>query len=228
MPSSSSIVNKQKNQQRFINSLFDLMLKKHSISFFVAIVLITPITVFAIVNWMEHRWAALPVFKGENYTLRDFSMRNQNGNVVTLTDWKDKIVVVDFFFTHCNSICPKMTRNLKKVQEAYAGNSGLLLNSFSVDPGRDSVGRLKAFATQFGIGNNWHLLTGNKTDIYRLARNSFSVVATEGDGGDGDFIHSEKLVLIDKQKHIRGYYSGTSDSDVQQLITDIQKLKDEK
>jgi protein SCO1/2 len=114
------------------------------------------------------------------------------------------------------------------VQAAYANNEQLLLNSFSVDPTRDSVERLKTYANQFGIGGNWNLLTGNKTDIYRLARKSFSVVATDGDGGDQDFIHTEKLVLIDKQKCIRGYYSGTADSDVQQLITDIKKLQNEK
>lgn len=202
------------------------MLKKHSISFFVAIVLITPISVFAIVNWMEKKWADLPVYKGENYTLADFSLQNQNGQTVSLKDWNNKIVVVDFFFTHCLSICPKLTKNLKRVQAAYATDPALLLNSFSVDPTRDSVGRLKAYANQFGLAGNWNLLTGNKTDIYRLAHKSFSVTAI--DGGEQDFIHTDKLVLIDKQNRIRGYYSGTSDSDVQQLITDIQKLKHEK
>jgi protein SCO1/2 len=204
------------------------MLKKHSISVFFAIVLITPITVFALVHWMEERWAALPVFTGENYTLRSFSMKNQDGKTVTLEDWNNKIVVVDFFFTHCTSICPKLTKSLKKVQAAYAGENDLLLNSFSVDPKSDTVERLRTYAHQFDIKANWNLLTGNKIDIYRLARKSFSVVVTDGDGGDQDFIHTEKLILIDKQKRIRGYYSGTSDSDVQQLITDIQKLNDEK
>ena len=204
------------------------MIKKHSISFLVAVVLITPITVFAIVNWMERKWSDLPVFKGENYTLADFQLHNQDGKTVTLRSWDNKIVVVDFFFTHCTSICPKLTNSLKKVQAAYANNEQLLLNSFTVDPTRDSVERLKAYAAQFDIGENWNLLTGDKADIYRLARKSFSVVATDGDGGDQDFIHTEKLVLIDKQKRIRGYYSGTADSDVQQLITDIKKLQNEK
>ncbi|HET7896781.1 MAG TPA: SCO family protein [Flavisolibacter sp.] len=192
-----------------------------------AIVLITPITVFAIVHWMELKWSSLPVFKGENYTLVDFQMKNQDGRTISLNDWNDKIVVVDFFFTHCTSICPKLTHSLKQVQAAYATDRQLLLNSFSVDPLRDSVERLQAYTSQFGIGGNWHLLTGNKMDIYRLARKSFSVVATDGDGGSQDFIHTEKLVLIDTHKRIRGYYSGTSDSDVQQLITDIKKIKNE-
>ena len=204
------------------------MLKKHSISLVVAIVLITPISVFALVHWMEKRWSALPVFDGVNYTLRDFSLKNQDGHAVTRADWNNKIVVVDFFFTHCSSICPRLTRSMKSVQAAYADKEDLLLNSFSVDPERDTVERLKAYARQFGLTGNWNLLTGNKADIYRLARNSFSVVATEGDGGREDFIHTEKLVLIDKQQRIRGYYNGTSDSDVQDLITDIQKLNDEK
>lgn len=204
------------------------MLKKYSISLVVAVVLIAPITVFALVHWMEKRWTALPVFEGASYTLRDFHLKNQDGQAVTVKDWNSKIVVVDFFFTHCTSICPKLTRSMKNVQAAYANKEDLLLNSFSVDPERDSVERLKAYARQFGINGNWNLLTGSKAAIYTLARKSFSVVATEGNGGEEDFIHTEKLVLIDKQQRIRGYYNGTSDSDVQQLITDIQKLNDEK
>lgn len=203
------------------------MLKKYSISLIIAVVLITPITVFAIVHWIENRGRALPVYKGENFTVRDFSLTNQNGQTVSLKDWKNKIVVADFFFTHCPLVCPKMTNNLKKVQAAFPGKKNLLFNSFSVDPVRDSVAQLALFAKKLGVSGDWNLLTGEKALIYRLARKSFSIAANDGDGGEHDFIHSDKLVLLDSQHRIRGYYSGTSDKDVLQLINDIKKLYNE-
>ena len=121
-----------------------------------------------------------------------------------------------------------MTKNLKQVRKKYEGDNEILFNSISVDPGRDNPGQLKAFARRFQAETvAWEFLTGNKRDIYKLARNSFMVVATDGDGGPDDFIHSEKLVLIDKQRRIRGYYNGTSDKETDQLVTDIKKLKNE-
>ncbi|HEV7333026.1 MAG TPA: SCO family protein [Flavisolibacter sp.] len=203
------------------------MLKKHSISLIIAVVLITPITVFAIVQWIENKGRELPVYKGENLTIADFSLSNQNGQNVTLQDWENKIIVADFFFTHCPVICPKMTSNIKKVQSAFSNKENLQFNSFSVDPERDSIAQLKVFAKKFGVAGNWNLLTGEKVIIYRLARESFSVAATDGDGGEHDFIHSDKLVLLDIRHRIRGYYSGTSDKDVLQLINDIKKLYNE-
>jgi protein SCO1/2 len=121
-----------------------------------------------------------------------------------------------------------MTNNLKSIVEMYKGDDNIIINSFTVDPERDSVDRLKKYAQQFGVKtNNWNFLTGNKREIYKLARNSFLIIATDGDGGPEDFIHSEKLVLIDKKKRIRGYYRGTDKRDVNQLINDINKLKHE-
>jgi len=120
-----------------------------------------------------------------------------------------------------------MTNSLKKVQQAFKEDE-ILIRSFSVDPERDSVAQLRKYAGQFGINtSNWELLTGDKKEIYKFARNGFMIVATDGDGGPNDFIHSEKLVLIDKQKRIRGYYDGTSGNQVKQLIADIKKLKHE-
>jgi protein SCO1/2 len=204
------------------------MLKKHSISLIIAVVLITPITIFAIVHWIENKGRALPVYKGENYTVSAFSLTNQNGQQVTLQSWKNKIVVADFFFTHCPLVCPKMTSNLKKVQATFSHKRDLQFTSFSVDPVRDSVAQLKSFANRFGITGNWDLLTGDKAAIYKLARKSFAVDANNGDGGRHDFIHSDKLVLLDTHHRIRGYYSGTSDKDVLQLINDIKKLYNER
>ena len=119
-----------------------------------------------------------------------------------------------------------MTANLQTVKAAF-DEKDVRFTSFSVDPERDSVQSLKVFADRFGIGGNWQLLTGAKPVIYDLARNSLAVAAGKEDGSEADFIHSEKLVLIDANLKIRGYYNGTSAAAAQQLIQDIKKLKDE-
>ena len=107
-----------------------------------------------------------------------------------------------------------------------AAESALLASE--PDPERDNPERLRSYVNKFSINtNNWQLLTGTKTEIYRLARNGFMIVATDGDGGPEDFIHSEKLVLIDKQRRIRGYYNGTNSAEVNNLINDIKKLQHE-
>ena len=170
----------------------------------------------------------LPILVNKGHQISDFQMINQAGKPVTTDNWKNKIVVVDFFFTHCPTICPKMTKHLKMVQQSFVNDSNFLINSFSVDPDRDSTVRLAAYASQFNIRGNWDLLTGNKKEIYRLARKSFLIVATDGDGGPNDFIHSEKLILIDREKRIRGYYNGTNENEVKQMIKDISRLRKEK
>jgi protein SCO1/2 len=161
------------------------------------------------------------------HVIDNFSLTNQQGNASSIKDWEGKIVVANYFFTHCPVVCPKMTYQLKRVQ-AYSGVKNLQLASFSVDPERDSVPNLQAFAKRFTINGNWQLLTGNKQQLYRLARKSFMLVATDGDGGPEDFIHSENLVLIDPQRRIRGYYEGTNEASVNQLIKDIQRLNNER
>ncbi|MDB5208282.1 MAG: hypothetical protein JWR72_3357 [Flavisolibacter sp.] len=201
---------------------------KYHVWLFVAAVVIFPVTVFAVVKWFENTYTALPVMGGESHKIAGFNLLNQHGGTTSLKEWHNKIVVADFFFTHCPVVCPKMTRSLKNVQGLYAGDKELLLTSFSVDPERDSVGQLKEYAARMAIRDNWLLLTGSKKEIYKLARNSFLITATDGDGGPQDFIHSELLVLIDKQKRIRGYYNGTLPSEVDNLVRDISRLKKEK
>ncbi len=205
------------------------MNNKLPIRLFVLMVFIVPLVAWALMNVYEKRIKALPVLGPKEHRAGDFLLINQDGKLKGIKDWDNKMVVVDFFFTHCPVICPKMTANLKKVSEVFRNDSSILINSFSVDPVRDSVPQLKQYAGRFGLpASNWDLLTGDKRNIYKLARNSFMVVATDGDGGPGDFIHSEKLVLVDQQKRIRGYYDGTDSQEVQQLIIDIKKLKNEK
>lgn len=192
-------------------------------------VFILPATAYALLTLYEKKFEPLPIIgKTKDHPISDFQLTNQNGESKSLVNWENRIVIADFFFTHCPSICPKMTNSLKKIQAAYTHDQHILINSFTVDPERDSAAQLKKYCERFGINNeNWDLLTGNKKDIYKLARNSFMIVATDGDGGPADFIHSEKLVLVDRQKRIRGYYNGTDEKEVNQLIHDIKKLKDE-
>ncbi len=200
------------------------------------IVFLIPISIYAVVNWYQETKGELPVLgksqikdgKEIEHTIADFNLTNQNAQQISLQQWQNKIVIADFFFTHCPSICPKMTANLKKVQAAFANDSSIHISSFTVDPERDSAAQLQHYGQQFSINTtNWDLVTGDKKELYKLARKSFLLVATDGDGGANDFIHSDKLVLIDKQQRIRGYYAGTEATDIQQLINDIKKLKNE-
>jgi protein SCO1/2 len=203
------------------------MMKKYGIWLFVVTVVVVPFTVFAVVKWYEQNYTKLPVLGPQGHTIADFKMKDQYGTTTSSKAWDNKIVVADFFFTHCPVVCPKMTRSLKNVQQLYAGDAELLITSFTVDPQRDSSAELLSYAKKMDIRDNWLLLTGDKKEIYRLARKSFLVVATDGDGGPDDFIHSELLVLVDKEKRIRGYYNGTDKADVEQLLLDIKRLKRE-
>lgn len=157
-----------------------------------------------------------------------FKMTDQNANVITDLTYKDKIYVADFFFTRCESICPQMTHYMAEVQEAFKADDDIMLLSFSVTPKIDSISVLKDYALKNGvIDSKWHLVTGDKKEIYKLARQSFFAVLDEGDGGQQDFIHTEQFILIDKNKQIRGFYDGTSKEEVEKLIKDIKILKKE-
>jgi protein SCO1/2 len=165
----------------------------------------------------------------KNHTIANFDLINQNGEEVTEQTFEDKIYVTDFFFTRCGTICPVMTTNMEVVQNEFLNDSEILLLSHSVTPVMDSVPILKTYADAKGVlSNKWHLVTGTKKEIYKLARKSYFAVLDEGDGGDQDFIHTEQFVLIDKKKRIRGYYDGTDLKDVQRLISDIRLLQQER
>jgi len=155
-----------------------------------------------------------------------FSLKNQNGETVTEKNYENKIYVADFFFTTCPGICIDMTRNMLKIQKKTLDNPNIMLLSFSVTPKIDSVAQLKKYALEKGIKDSkWNLLTGDKKQIYRLARESYFVVK-EGQGINS-MIHTENFVLIDPDKRIRGFYDGTNDEEIVELMDDIITLEKE-
>jgi protein SCO1 len=204
------------------------MIKKYSIWIFVAAIVFIPVTVFAIVKWYEVSYTRMPVMGGEDHRIADFELVSHTGATTSLADWENQVVIADFFFTHCTSVCPKMTRSMKRVQELFSDDKEVKMVSYTVDPERDTPERLSSYMESMNIRGNWIMVTGGKKDIYKLARNSFKIVATDGDGGPQDFIHSELLVLIDKHKRIRGYYNGTLPAEVDELLRDINRVKKEK
>jgi protein SCO1/2 len=169
---------------------------------------------------------------GQGHTIRYFNLINQNGKQFTGHELDGKIYVADFFFTSCGTICPEMTKQMKRIQEAFISDDRVMLVSFSVTPDEDSVEVLMRYAKKYGADTKkWNFLTGNKEEIYNLARKSYFIVkeAAEGedDGSGSDFIHTENFALIDTKKRIRGYYSGIRPSSVDSLISDIKILLEE-
>lgn len=186
------------------------------------LVIVVPVTAFGVTQWYESKFQRLPVLGPDKHIVGNFNFKDQWGQNINQDFWKGKIVVAGYFFTSCPSVCPKVIYQLQRVQ-AYAAKN-VLISSFTVDPERDSVGRLKAYAENHGIKSGWIFLTGDKISLYKFARTDLMIDATDGDGGPGDFIHSDKLVLIDPMKQIRGYYTGTDETEINRLIHDIDKL----
>ncbi|MDF3028181.1 MAG: electron transport protein SCO1/SenC [Fluviicola sp.] len=171
--------------------------------------------------------------KGFGHTIQQFSFTDQSGKSYGSKDLKGKIYVAEYFFTTCGTICPVMNAEMQRVQQAFKGNDSFKILSFTVDPETDSVAQMKLYADGHGADpKQWHFLTGDKKDLYQLARRSFFVLkpaeaANQGDVGS-DFIHTNYFVLVDTKKRIRGYYDGTDSKEVDKLIGDIRKLLEEK
>src|SRR5690554_2402537 len=185
---------------------------------------------------------------GEAKKVPDFSFTDQNGKTITNKDYLGKVYVVEFFFTTCPSICPKMNKNLVDIQDAFKGNTEFGVASFSINPAHDTTEVLKEYESQHGITNpNWHLLTGKKEDIYKLSNEGFNLYTAQDDEVEGGFEHSGNFALIDKNGFIRSrvlngnpviYYNGIiseaekTDEDGQEeqismLKEDIKKLLNE-
>lgn len=161
------------------------------------------------------------------HTIADFSLTNQNGKTITQEDYKDKIYVADFFFTTCQTICPIMTDNMVKIQKNLKNDNEVLLLSHTVTPEIDSVAQLKKYALEKGVNDSkWNLVTGDKKEIYDLARKSY-LAAKDVPYSDNDLVHTENFILVDKKKRIRGFYDGTDSESIEKLLTDIKILEQE-
>lgn len=170
-----------------------------------------------------------PTDKSYNYihTIAPFSFINQNGDTITNETFENKIYVANFFFSICPGVCPKMTKNLHAVEKEFKENSNVSIISHSVMPWVDSVARLNEFARLNEIdADKWHLVTGPKEEIYKIARTSY--FADEGFGKTitsmEDFLHTEKIMLIDQKRRIRGVYNGTLPMDISRMIDDIKSI----
>ncbi|MBT8319399.1 MAG: SCO family protein [Gramella sp.] len=162
------------------------------------------------------------------HKIADFELVNQNGDTITQEYYKDKIYIADFFFTTCLTICPIMTDHMVKIQEEIKNDNEVFLLSHTVFPVADSVPVLKKYALEKGvIDAKWNLVTGDKKEIYDLARKSYLATKSTGDGGPYDMIHTENFVLVDKDRQIRGFYDGTDPEAIETLMHDLKVLKKE-
>lgn len=209
-------------------------------------ILITGITIAYFVNIQDYNPDELKVYQPKdinpelkdnsinynekNHKIGDFAFLDQTGDTITKKDVEGKIYVADYFFVTCPSICPKMSKQMKRLQDRFEDDAEVLLLSHTVHPEHDSVEVMAKYGEKYGaIPKKWFLLTGDKTELYKLARQSYFVlkpaeVGQPGDGGS-DFIHTNNFVLIDQKSRIRGYYDGTNPQEIDQLMIDIEKLK---
>lgn len=186
-----------------------------------------PLPIYQPVNF-ESKLVDSSIQHVEKYhTVADFKLVNQNGDTITQDTYKDKIYITDFFFTTCRTICPIMTKNMVTVQEEILKYDDVKLLSHSVTPEIDSVAQLKKYAKEKGVIDSvWNLVTGDKKQIYDLARKSYLVVEDDGMGNYG-MVHTENFALIDKKRQIRGVYNGISKNGIDSLLHDIEILKKE-
>jgi len=205
--------------------------------FIILLFLLTfPSVLYVVLTTGKHRFVRLPYY-GEKiladngkdtiyHSIPSFKFVNQNGDTISDKTYDGKIYVADYFFTTCKTICPKMTSELIRVQEKFAFTNGMVqILSHTVNPENDSVPVLKAYANMVHADQKmWNFVTGDKKQLYDIARNGYLLNALEGDGGTDDFIHSELFILVDKEKHIRGIYDGTKITEVSKLIDGIKVL----
>ena len=163
------------------------------------------------------------------HKIPDFSFTNQNGQEISDRTFEGKIFIANFFFTACPGICPTIRSKLKLVQEAFLKDSQVEIISHSITPSVDTIDVLKSYADRNGItSEKWHLVTGDREEIYRLAKNAYFASEDLGNIQDeDDFLHTESVFLVDENKHIRGIYNGLSRSSIKHLIQDVARLKTE-
>ena len=160
---------------------------------------------------------------GKPHKLPPFSFTDQDGKTITEKDIEGKVVIADYIFTRCQTICPKMSSNLESVQRAFADNPNVVLLSHTVDPEYDTVQVLNSYAKLHGaLSGKWHFLTGEKEKLYKQASEGYKIVASEEANGPDAFVHSDRIVLLDRNGFIRGYYNGTDSMQIDTLILETK------
>jgi protein SCO1/2 len=170
----------------------------------------------------------LTVYGNPGHVVRQFSFINQEGQTITEQNLKDKIYVVEYFFTTCQGICPKMNDNMVAVYQAFRNDNDFMILSHTVDPEVDTVAQLKRYAQKYDADpTRWMFLTGNKDSLYKMAIDDYLIPIADStvEKINPTFIHTQKFVLIDKEKKVRGFYDGTDPASVKKLIQDINELK---
>lgn len=181
--------------------------------------------IFGTYEVSEHMEGGEKVYDTVYQTIPHFEFRNQDNQVIGSKQLKGKLHVADFFFTSCPTICPDMTKQMHRVYKKFEDNDEIALVSFSIDPKRDSVETLKEYADALGVSaKRWHFLTGNRESIYELGQDAYMAPIREDKDAPGGFLHSGAFILVDKLGRIRGYYDGTNEERVNQLMMDITKL----
>lgn len=169
----------------------------------------------------------LPILGEPGHTTGRFALLNQDGQLITEKEVAGKIRVVEYFFTTCKGICPKMNRQLQTVYRAISNRNDVVILSHTVDPATDSVPVLKKYAVKLGVsGSHWQFLTGDKYALYKAAEKDYLLTAdtVSADSIGTEFIHTQYVTLVDKQNRIRGFYDATDSSAVQRLVGDLDKL----
>jgi len=204
-------------------------MKRGSIAVFV--ILFLPLLIYVAFRFIvlpQLRGEKLPVLGPEGHHIPPFTLVSHNGDTFRSDILRGRIVVADFFFTRCPSICPVLTSNMKKIAQMLATKDDVIFLSFTVDPVHDSPEKLMNYRDKYGINDvRWFFLTGEKDSIYNLAVKYFMVAVKEGESPP-DFIHTDKFVLLDRMQRIRGYYSGTDTTELFKLYRDILKLLNER
>lgn len=206
-------------------------LKRLAIPF---IILAFPVVLWILITRGHNRFKELPILgpievsgNGDTtyHAVPPFSFTDQSGKTFSSDDLKNKLYVANFFFATCKTVCPKMNEQVQRLQSAIKDDTNIRIISFTVDPEADSVQALSAYGEKMNANPAiWHFLTGNKDSIYKIAREGFLVPAAAGKTKD-DFFHSQDLILIDEQNHIRGVYDGLDKAEVDTLIDEIKLLE---
>ncbi|HOA37267.1 MAG TPA: SCO family protein [Flavihumibacter sp.] len=193
----------------------------------ISVFLVLALTLLAL-GYMLYQFTArknsLPVLGEPGHMAGDFSFTNQDGQVVTRQMVDGKTTVVEYFFTTCPGICKIMNRNLQTIHDTFKNDSNLVILSHTVNPETDSVPVMAAYAKTFGAeAPSWQLLTGDKTALYKAAREDY-LLAVEDSAKNKDFIHTEYVALVDGKRRVRGFYDATQKESIDKLAADIRKL----